>query len=84
MTRDVVRTACIIVAMAVAASLVIEVRWQLACIDTAHHRTVTAMPGAMVAAHPLPPQQAAAGPGRLRMLGRAAVEFADAALGVVR
>jgi hypothetical protein len=83
MIRDVVRTVCIIAAMAVAASLAVEVRWQVACIDTAHRRAVAASPGAVIASHPLPPQQAA-GPGRLRMLGRAAVEFADAALGVVR
>jgi len=78
MIRDLVRTACACIGMAVAASLVIETRYQLACIDMAHHRTVSALPGAMVAA----PQPAP--PGRLRAFGRAVLDLADAGLGMVR
>lgn len=78
MIRDLVRTACVCIGMAVAASLAIEVRFQLACIDMAHHRTVSALPGAMVTV----PQPAP--PGRLRAFGRAVLDMADAGLGVVR
>jgi hypothetical protein len=78
MIRDLVRTACGIIAMAVAASLVIETRFQLAAIDTAHRQA--AMP---VAVAP-PPAPAPAPPGRLRAVGRAILDLADAGLGVVR
>jgi hypothetical protein len=78
MIRDLVRTACGIIAMSVAASLVIETRFQLAAIDAAHRQT--AMP---VAVTP-PPAPAPAPPGRLRAVGRAILDLADAGLGVVR
>lgn len=74
MLRDLVRTACLIAAMAVAASLVVEVRFRLAVIDAASRPQVYGWA-------PAPVQPA---PGRLRAAGRAAIEFADAALGVVR
>lgn len=79
MIRDLVRTACGIIAMAVAAGLVIEVRFQLACIDVAQRQ----MPSApqVVAWQP---QSAPEPPGRLRALGRAVLDLADAGLGVVR
>jgi len=64
--------------MSVAASLVIETRFQLAAIDAAHRQT--AMP---VAVTP-PPGPAPAPPGRLRAVGRAILDLADAGLGVVR
>lgn len=76
MLRDLVRTACLIVAMAVAASLVVEVRFRLAAIDVASRPQPQVYGWA-----PAPTQPA---PGRLRAVGRAAIEFADAALGVVR
>jgi|688.fasta_scaffold338518_2 hypothetical protein len=80
MIRDLVRTACGIIAMSVAASLVIETRFQLASIDAAHRQT--AMP---VAVTPPPgPAPAPAPPGRLRAVGRAILDLADAGLGVVR
>lgn len=75
MIRDIVRTVCVIVTLAVASSLVIETRFQLVCIEMA----TRPQPVAMFAAAPAPPP-----PGRLRSLGRAAVDLADAALGVVR
>jgi hypothetical protein len=78
MIRDLVRTACGIIAMSVAASLVIETRFQLAAIDAAHRQT--AMPVAVT----LPPAPASAPPGRLRAVGRAILDLADAGLGVVR
>lgn len=82
MIRDLVRTACVIAAMAVAASLVIEVRFQLLCIDYAQRQTVMPLAGLPPAHHPQPVP--AAPPGRLRAVGRAALDLADAALGVVR
>lgn len=79
MIRDLVRTACLVVVMAVAASLVVEVRFQLAAIDTAQRQATHPMA-------PLPPhpQPATAPPGRLRAFGRAVLDLADAGLGVVR
>jgi hypothetical protein len=83
MTRDIVRAACVVVVLAVAASLVIEVRWQLACIDAAHRGTLAAIlrQSAPAAPAPAPPP---APPGRLRAFGRAVLDLADAGLGVVR
>lgn len=79
MIRDIVRTGCIIVAMTVAASLVVEMRFQLASLDLAHRQAVQPM-----ATLPVPPQPAPAPPGRLRAVGRAILDLADAGLGVVR
>lgn len=80
MIRDIVRTVCVIAAMAVAASLVIEVRFHLASIDVAHRQAVQPMATLPVAAtHPPPPP-----PGRLRAVGRAFLDLADAGLGVIR
>lgn len=78
MICDLVRTACVIVTMAVAASLVIEVRCSLAAIDLAHRQATVAVP--VYARTPEPGQP----PGRLRAVGRAILDLADAGLGVVR
>lgn len=78
MTRDIVRAACVVVVLAVAASLVVEVRFQLAAIDTAQRRAVAFAPP------PAPPVSAPEQPGRLRAVGRAILDLADAGLGVVR
>lgn len=78
MIRDIVRTACVIATMAVAASLVVEVRYQLACVDLAHRQAVQPMPVAMQ------PAPSPAPPGRLRAVGRAVLDLADAGLGVIR
>lgn len=75
MIRDITRTACAIAAMAVAASLVIEVRFQLASLDLAHRQAMQPM-----ATPPQPPAPV----GRLRAVGRAVLDLADAGLGVVR
>ncbi len=77
MIRDIVRAALVVVVMAVAASLLIEVRHNLAAIDLAHR---SALAGQPVAYSPQPQPE----PGPLRKVGRAALELADAAIGVVR
>lgn len=89
MIRDIVRAALVVVVLAVATALVIEARWQLALIDSAHR--------GLMASHAAPPQwqqmptpaHAHAAPATppeapLRRLGRAALDMADAAIGVVR
>jgi hypothetical protein len=75
MTRDLLRTACIITVMAVAASLIVEVRFRLAAIE------VAARPQPQAVAYGYAP---APEPGRLARFGRATLNLADAALGVVR
>jgi hypothetical protein len=79
MIRDIVRTVCLIAAMAVAASLVVETRRSLAVIDLAHRHAATATIPVYAQA---PPQSPPSGP--LARLGAATVGLADAALGVVR
>lgn len=79
MIRDLLRTVCVIAAMAVASSLIVETRLQLATIDLAHRQAVQPL-----ATLPLPPQPAPAPPGRLRAVGRAILDLADAGLGVMR
>lgn len=79
MIRDLVRTVCVIAVLAVASSLLIETRLQLATIDLAHRQAVQPM-----ATLPVPPQPAPAPPGRLRAVGRAVIDLADAGLGVIR
>lgn len=79
MIRDLVRTACVIAAMAVAASLLVEVRFQLASIDLAHRQATQPL-----ATLTVPPQPAPAQQGRLRAVGRAVLDLADAGLGVIR
>lgn len=87
MIRDILRAALVLAVLAVGTSLVVEARWQLAMIDAAHR--------GLVASHAAPPQwqptpaHAHAAPATppeapLRRLGRAALDMADAALGVVR
>lgn len=78
MLRDLVRTACAITAMAFAASLIVETRASLLALDAAHRQLIATTPVPAVAATPAPP------PGRLRTLGRAALDLADAGLGMVR
>jgi hypothetical protein len=75
MIRDLVRTACIIATMAVAASLIVEVRFQLAAIE------VAARPQQQAVTYGYAP---APEPGRLARFGRATLNLADAALGVIR
>jgi len=76
MIRDIVRAALAVLVMSVAAGLLIETRLHLAAIDTAHRAAV----GQHVANH----QASQPASGRLRQFGRATLELADAALGIVR
>lgn len=76
MLRDTIRAALAIAVMAAGSSLLTETRYQLACIDVAH-RQCLGQP-----AYAIPQQQPQ--PGRLRQFGRATLELADAALGIVR
>jgi hypothetical protein len=75
MLRDILRTALALVAMTIGAGLLVETRFQLAAIDVAHRQSL---------GQPVVYAQAQQQPGRLRQLGRATLELADAALGVVR
>jgi hypothetical protein len=83
MICDLVRTACIIATLAVAASLLVETRQRLAAIDLAHRQAVAwqggyvAQPTTLQASQPEPP-------GPLARLGRATLGWADAALGILR
>lgn len=79
MIRDIVRTVCVLVAMTSCASLVIEVRYRLAVIDLAA-RAASPQHTFVAAYQPVEPPQT----GRLAGLGRATLQWADAALGVVR
>lgn len=81
MIRDLLRTACVITVMAVACSLLIETRLHLAAIDAAQRQAVMPMAG-LPTAYPQPAP--ASPPGRLRAVGRAILDLADAGLGVVR
>jgi hypothetical protein len=81
MIRDLLRTVCVIAAMASACSLLIETRLQLASIDIAQRQAVMPMAG-LPTAYPQPAP--ASPPGRLRAFGRAVLDLADAGLGVIR
>ena len=78
MIRDAIRAALAIAVMAAGSSLLTETRYQLACIDVAH-RQCLGQP-----AYAMPQQLQQPQPGRLRQFGRATLELADAALGIVR
>ena len=75
MIRDTIRAALAIAVMAAGSALLTETRYQLACIDVAHRQCIGGQP-----TYAMPQQQ----PGRLRQFGRATLELADAALGIVR
>lgn len=81
MIRDAVRAALLIAVMATGAALLVETRFQLASIDAAHRNLLVgnyAQP--TPAYHPQPQPET----GRLRRFGRATLDLADAALGIVR
>lgn len=81
MIRDLLRAAMAVAVMAAAASILIETRYQLACVDAAH-RAVVAASGPAPGWQPVAPQPAQQG--RLQRFGRSVIDLADAALGVVR
>lgn len=82
MIRDLVRTACVIVAMTVACSLLVETRLRLAGIELAVRQA--SYPAGYGVPAGLPTASQPEPPGPLARLGRATLGWADAALGVVR
>jgi hypothetical protein len=81
MFRDIIRTTLFVAVMTIGAGLLIETRYQLAAIDIAHRAAI----GQHVAhAQAYAPHPAEPPPGRLRQFGRATIELADAALGILR
>jgi hypothetical protein len=81
MIHDIVRAALVIAVLAVGCSLLVETRHRLAMLEIAT-RLVSQQPYAHPAYQPIPQPQPE--PGRLRQLGRATLDLADAALGIVR
>jgi len=81
MIRDTLRAALAVAVMAAAASIVLETRQRLIALEHAGRMIAGQMAPAQVYAAPAPPSQAG---GRLQHFGRAAIEFADAAMSVVR
>jgi hypothetical protein len=77
MIRDILRTALAITTITIGAGLLIEVRYNLAAIDVAHRAAL----GQQVAQYQPPEVEQ---PGRLRQFGRATLNLADAALGILR
>ena len=76
MIRDTIRAALVVAVMAAGSSLLTETRYQLACIDVAYRQCIGGQPAYAMQQQPQP--------GRLRQFGRATLELADAALGIVR
>ncbi len=79
MIHDTLRAALVIAVIAAGCSLLVETRQRLAVIELSS-RMVAAQPYAQSAYQPMPQPE----PGRLRQLGRATLDLADAALGIVR
>ena len=75
MIRDIVRAALAIAVMAVGAALLVETRYQLAAIDVAHRQATWQQPSMQ--------QQTAPEP-RIRRVGRAGLDLAEAAIGIFR
>ena len=82
MIRDILRAACVIACMTIGAALLVETRYQLAAIDVAHRQALA--PQVVAQQMPQPNSQPLEKPGRLRQLGRSALNLADAALGILR
>jgi hypothetical protein len=81
MVHDALRAMLVVAVLAVGCSLLVETRQQLAMLEIAT-RIAAAQPYAAPAYQAQPTQQPE--PGRLRQLGRATLDLADAALGIVR
>lgn len=79
MIRDALRAVLAVAVLAAAAGIVVEARRELAVIDLAQRFAGQPMAAQPMAGQPVPPE-----PTRLRRLGRAALDMADAALNVVR
>jgi hypothetical protein len=78
MIQDLLRAILAIVVMSVAAGLVIETRCHIAAIDIAHRSAIGQQ------ANYCQPQPHFEPAGRLKRLGRATLDLADAALGIAR
>jgi len=79
MIHDALRALLIIAVLAAGCSLLVETRQRLAMLEIAT-RLASQQPYAQPAYQPMPQPE----PGRLRQLGRATLDLADAALGIVR
>jgi hypothetical protein len=79
MIHDIVRAALVIAVLAAGCSLLVETRQRLATLEIAT-RLASQQPYAQPVYQPMPQPE----PGRLRQFGRATLELADAALGIVR
>jgi len=82
MIHDTLRAALLIAVLAAAASIAVETRHRLAAIDLSArlvmHQHPQMMPQPAFQSMPQPE------PGRLQRFGRATLDLADAALGVIR
>jgi len=79
MIHDTLRAALVIAVLAAGCSLLVETRQRFAMLEIAT-RLASQQPYAQAAYQPMPQPE----PGRLRQLGRATLDLADAALGIVR
>jgi len=79
MIHDTIRALLIIAVLAAGCSILVETRHRLTVIELSS-RMVAAQPYGQPVYQPVPPPE----PGRLRQLGRATLDLADAALGIVR
>lgn len=84
MIRDALRAVLAVAVLAAAAGIVVEARRELAVIDLAQRFAGQPMAGQPMAGQPVAGQPVPPEPTRLRRLGRAALDMADAALNVVR
>ena len=82
MMHDTLRACLIVAVLAAAASIAVETRHRLAVIDLSARLAATSQPQVMPmpAYQPMPQPE----PGRLQRFGRATIDLADAALGVIR
>ena len=81
MIHDIVRAALVIAVLAAGCSLLVETRQRLAMLEIAT-RLASQQPYAQPVYQPMPQPQPQ--PGRIQQLGRATLDLADAALGIVR
>jgi hypothetical protein len=81
MIRDTLRAGLFIAIMAIGSAILTETRFRLAAIDVAH-RAALGQQIAHAQAYAIPASEPP--PGRLRQFGRASIELADAALGILR
>ena len=80
MIHDIVRAALVVAVLAAGCSLLVETRQRLAMLEIAT-RIASQQPHTATPVYAPAPQPE---PGRLRQLGRATLDLADAALGIVR